>query len=61
MLQRVLILLLFVIGYSGLVVGGISRASEKVSYALPSFQLSSSASDEVIYAGGFTCGFELNR
>jgi hypothetical protein len=51
----------FRLGYSGMVVGGVSRASEKVTYALPEFRLGNHASREVVYAGGVTLGVELNR
>jgi hypothetical protein len=51
----------FRLGYTGMVMGGVSRASEKVTYALPAFRLGSNGSREVIYAGGVTLGVELNR
>jgi len=48
-------------GYTGMVAGGISRASEKVVYALPRFQLTDSASHEVILSSALTFGVEINR
>jgi len=51
----------FRLGYTGFVVGGISRASQKVDYVLPRFGLNRSASNETVVFNSFNLGFEINR
>lgn len=51
----------FRLGYTGFVVDGISRASQKVDYVLPRFGLNQSASNETIVFSSFNIGFEFNR
>ena len=51
----------FRFGYTGFVVGGISRASQKVDYVLPRLGLNQSASNETIVYNSFDFGFELTR
>lgn len=53
--------LAFRIGYTGMAIGGVSRASPKVSYALPNFGLSGAGSDETLLVNGLNVGFEINR
>jgi hypothetical protein len=49
------------LGYSGFVAGGISRASQKVQYAMPRFGLSGAGSNETVVFNSFTVGFEIKR
>ncbi len=51
----------FRLGYTGFVVSGISRASQKVDYVLPRFGMNQSASNETIVFNSFNLGFEFNR
>lgn len=53
--------LAFRLGYTGMVIGGISRASQKVSYTLPNFALSDAGSLETVLVNGLNVGFEINR
>jgi hypothetical protein len=49
------------LGYTGMFLGGIGRASPKVVYELPNFGLSSGASQEALLANALTLGVEVNR
>lgn len=51
----------FRMGYTGLLMSGISFASPKVHYELPDFGITDVESDETIYVNAFTVGIELNR
>lgn len=53
--------LAFRIGYTGMAIGGVSRASPKVSYALPNFGLTGAGSDETLLVNGLNIGLEINR
>ena len=49
-------------GYTAIVTGGISRASEKVVYTLPNFGINPTASEsEVLVSHALTFGLEFNR
>jgi hypothetical protein len=51
----------FRFGYTGTVVGGLSYASPKVVYELPSFGIADVESDETLFANAFTVGIDINR
>lgn len=51
----------FRFGYTGFVMSGISYASPKVVYQLPSFGVSDVSSNETILVSAFTVGLEINR
>jgi hypothetical protein len=53
--------LAFRLGYTGMVIGGVSRSSQKVAYSLPSFALTDAGSTETIFTNGLNIGFEINR
>jgi hypothetical protein len=48
-------------GYNGLVVGGISRASRRIDYTLPELSILDDRKNESFIVNGFNFGFELNR
>ncbi len=51
----------FKAGYTGILIDGISRASTKVDYTLPRFQLANRNSDELVGIHAATFGLEINR
>lgn len=51
----------FKVGYTGLVVGDISRASPKIVYALPRSSLRDVESDTTLISHGINFGLEYNR
>jgi hypothetical protein len=51
----------FRIGYTGMVIGGISRAAPKIVYELPNFGLSQEGSNEILLSHALTLGVEFNR
>ncbi len=48
-------------GYTGLVTGGISRASRRINYTLPQLSILDGRKNEAFIVNGFNFGFELNR
>jgi len=46
--------------YTGMYIGGISRAAPKVDYTLPSLGLNQRESDTGFFAKGFSLGLQLN-
>ena len=51
----------FRIGYTGMVIGGISRAAPKIAYELPDFGLSREGSQTAVFTHALTAGVEFNR
>lgn len=51
----------FKVGYTGLVVGDVSRASPKIVYALPRSSMVDVASDTTLISHGVNFGLEYNR
>jgi hypothetical protein len=49
------------LGYTGLIMGGVSRAARKVRYALPDFELLDVDSHEAVLATALHAGVEINR
>lgn len=49
------------IGYTGLIAGGITRASRRVDYQLPQALVLDSNKDEAFIVNGFNVGVEINR
>ncbi|MEM7315787.1 MAG: BBP7 family outer membrane beta-barrel protein, partial [Planctomycetota bacterium] len=47
------------VGWTGIVVGGVSRAANTIDYALPTFAILDR--DEVVFTHGVTFGVEFNR
>jgi hypothetical protein len=53
--------LAFRVGYTGMAIGGVSRASQKLSYSLPSLGLTDNGSNETVLINGLNVGIEINR
>jgi hypothetical protein len=48
-------------GYTGIYLGGIGRASRRVDYTLPNMMISQANQSEGFYINGFNFGVEINR
>jgi hypothetical protein len=53
--------LAFRVGYNALLVGGVSRASGKVIYELPSFTLTNANSQDTLFISALTLGVEVRH
>ena len=49
------------VGWTGIVMGGIGRASDMVNYALPTMSINSSQNQQTVFMQGVNIGVELNR